>query len=190
VSGEIPHGNITAVGPMTRGDLLMMLYWFVDTNAVPDVRGIRGLARLTRLAAILGHETGLDREIQPYFTFHPTPEGGIASHGVWDELLGLRAYQVVTPLPAEEPMPPEELGERRFLLKNHIPAHEHRKYPMPQELERDTLNNKGTFFAAKREDQMVERRIQVFKTVTDLERLPMADLTTRALSYLSVPATR
>ena len=190
MSGEIPHGNITAVGPMTRGDLLMMLYWYVDTKVVPEVRGIRGLSRLTRLAVILGRETGLDREIQPYFTFHPTTEGGIASEGVWDEFLALRAYQVVTPLPAEEPMPPQELGERRFLLQNHIPPHEHKKYPLPKELERDTLTSKGTFFAAKREDQMVERRIQVFKTVAELEQVPMADLTARALSYVSVPAAR
>jgi len=190
LSSEVPHSNITADGPMHRGDLLMMLYWFVDTNAVPDVRGIRGLSRLTRLALIVGHETGLDREIQHYFQFHATPEGGVASQGVWDELLRLRAYQIVTPLPSEEPMPPEELGERRYILKHHVPVHEQKDYPMPTELERDALTNKGTFFAAKREDQMIERRIQAFKMVAELEKLSLADLTARALTYLSVPAGR
>ena len=44
-----------------------------------EVRGIRGLSRLTRLALILGDESGMAREIQPFFTFHPTPNAGIAS---------------------------------------------------------------------------------------------------------------
>jgi len=64
LSGSVPHGNITASGPMTRGDLLMLLYWFSDTSAVPEVQGIRGLSRLTRMAIILGHETGLDADIR------------------------------------------------------------------------------------------------------------------------------
>lgn len=190
MSSEVPHANITAQGPTTPGDLLMMLYWFADTNAVPEVRGIRGLSRLTRLALIVGHETGLDREIPHYFQFHATPEGGVASQGVWDELLSLRAYQIVTPISAEESMPPEELADRRYILKHHVPVHEQKNYPMPTELERDVLTNKGTFFAAKREDQMIERRIQAFKMVTELEHLPLADLTARALSYLSVSANR
>ena len=124
MSGSIPHGNITATGPMTRGDLLMLLYWFADTRAGPEVRGIRGLARLTRLALILGSETGLDRELNPYFTFHTTPSGGIASPGVWTELLALRSYQVVTPLPSEDPMPAEERSEREYMLREHIPPQE------------------------------------------------------------------
>jgi len=52
------------------------------------------------------------------------------------------------------------------------------------------LTNKGTFFAAKREDQMVARQIAVFKTVVDLARLPLAELTARALPNLRVPAAR
>ncbi len=189
-TGVIPHANITATGPMTRGDLLMMLYWFADTNAVPEVLGISGLSRLTRLALILGSETGLDREIRPYFRFYATPGGGMASHDVWAELLALRAYQVVTPLAVGEPAPPEETSERRFMLEKYIPAHERGHYPLPQEFERDVLTNKGTFFAAKREDQMVGRRISVFRTVPDLSGLSLADLTQRALPYLGVPAAR
>lgn len=191
MSGSIPHANITAGGPMTRGDLLMLLYWFADTLAVPETRGIRGLSRLTRLAAILGHETGLDREIDPWFTFHVTPSGGVASPGVWAELLALREYQVVIPVPALEAMPPEETAERTWMLQNLIPPHEREDYPMPRELERDLLTNKGTFFAAKREDQLIARRIALFKTVVDLERLPLAELNERTLPLLpAAVATR
>ncbi len=190
MSTAIPSSNITATGPMTRGDFLLMLYWYVDTNAVPKVVGIAGLSRLTRVALILGSETGLDRSIAPFFSFHATPGGGIASVDVWDELLGLRAYQVVTPLPVGEPLPPEELAERKYLLEKHIPAHERAHYPLPTEFERDVLTNKGTFFAAKREDQMVERRIAVFKKVVELAQLPLAELTMRAQSHMSVAAAR
>jgi hypothetical protein len=190
VSTAIPSSNIAATGPLTRGDLLLMLYWFSDRNVVPQVLGIAGLSRLTRLALILGKDTGLDRTIDPYFSFHATPGGGIGSVDVWTELLGLRAYQVVTPLTADEPMPPEELAERRHMLDKYIPAHERSHYPLPTALERDVLTNKGTFFAAKREDQMVGRQLDVFKRVVDLARLPMADLTARALPHLGVPAAR
>ena len=190
MSTAIPSSNITATGPMTRGDLLLMLYWFADTNVVPKVQGITGLSRLTRLALILGSDTGLDRTIEPYFSFHAAPGGGLVSVDVWTELLGLRAYQVVTPFPADEPMPPEEAAERRHMLEKYIPAHERSHYPVPKGLERDVLTNKGTFFAAKREDQMVERRIEIFKKVVELARLPLAELTARALPYLSVPAAR
>lgn len=190
MSGSIPHGNITATGPMTRGDLLMMLYWFSDTSAVPEVRGIRGLSRLTRMALILGHETGLDAEIRPYFTFHVTPQGGIASVGVWQELLNLRAYQVTVPIPSLEPMPREEISERRYLLEEHIPAHERAEFPLPDGFERDVLTNKGTFFAAKREDQAVGKRIEVFKRAASLERLPLTELTAMALPLVRVPVGR
>ena len=190
MSGSVPHGNITASGPMTRGDLLMLLYWFSDTSAVPDVRGIRGLSRLTRMAIILGHETGLDADIRPYFTWHVTPQGGIASVGVWQELLRLRAYQVTVPIASMEAMPKEELAERRYLLEEHIPPHERSEYPLPTEFERDVLTNKATFFAAKREDQMVERRIDVMKRAASLERLPLAELTAMALPLVRVPAGR
>jgi hypothetical protein len=190
VSREIPHANIAAQGPLTRGDFLMLLYWFVDSRAVPEVVGIRGLARLTRLAAILGEETGLVREIKPFFAFQPTPQGGLASADLWRELLGLRAYEVVKALPADEPMPAEEIAERRWLLEKEIPAHEHADYPLPAFFERDVLTNKGTFFAAKREDQMIERRIKIFQTVSELNRLPLGELTSRAFPLLKVPAGR
>jgi hypothetical protein len=190
LSEAVPHGNITASGPMTRGDLLMMLYWFSDTSAVPDVRGVRGLSRLTRMAIILGRETGLDGEIRPYFTFHVTPQGGIASVGVWEELLRLRAYQVTVPIASMEAMPKEELAERRHLLDEHIPPHERAEYPLPTELERDVLTNKGTFFAAKREDQMMGKRIDAMKRAASLERLPLAELTAMALPLVRVPAGR
>jgi len=188
LSGSIPHANITAGGDMTRGDLLMLLYWFVDTLAVPETRGIRGLSRLTRLALMLGRETGLDREIDPWFTFHATPSGGIASPGVWAELLALREYQIVTPMPALEAMPTEEVAERTWMLETLIPPHERVDYPMPKELERDVLTNKGTFFAAKREDQMIARRITSFKAVVELEQLPLAELNGRALPLLQTAA--
>lgn len=186
----IPASNIAATGPLTRGDLLMMLYWFSDTNAVPKVVGIAGLSRLTRLALILGRETGLDTTIDPYFTFHAAPGGGIASVEVWTELLGLRAYQAVKAIPSSEPMPPEELTERRFMLEKFIPVHEQSHYPLPTGLERDVLTNKGTFFAAKREDQMVGRRIEIFKSVVEMAGLPLAELTARALPYLRASAAR
>jgi hypothetical protein len=190
LSEAVPHGNITASGPMTRGDLLMMLYWFSDTSAVPDVQGIRGLSRLTRMAIILGRETGLDGEIRPYFTFHTTPQGGIASVGVWEELLRLRSYQVTVPIPSMEAMPKEELAERRYLLEEHIPPHERSEYPLPTEFERDALTNKGTFFAAKREDQMMGKRIDAMKRAATLERLTLAELTAMALPLVRVPAGR
>ncbi|HET9253065.1 MAG TPA: hypothetical protein VFP58_13210 [Candidatus Eisenbacteria bacterium] len=189
MSGSIPHANITAGGPMTRGDLLMLLYWFADTLAVPETRGIRGLSRLTRLAVILGHETGLDREIDPWFPFHVTPSGGVVSPALWAELLALREYQVVIPVPALEEMPREEVVERMWMLENLIPPHERGDYPMPRDLERDLLTNKGTFFAAKREDQLIARRIATFKTVPDLERLSIAELNERALPLVRTAAT-
>jgi hypothetical protein len=61
---------------------------------------------------------------------------------------------------------------------------------VPAHLERDVLTNKGTFFAAKREDQLVTRRIEVLKTVPGLNALPLAELTARAASFLGVPAGR
>ncbi|MGE5176417.1 MAG: hypothetical protein ACM3JJ_08580 [Hyphomicrobiales bacterium] len=190
MSSGIPHANIAAQGPLSRGDFLMLLFWFADTYAVPEVVGIRGLSRLTRLAAIVGDETGFAREISPFFAFHATPDGGIASVDVWRELLGLRAYQVIKPMPADEPMPGEESGERRYLLEAHIPPHERDDYPLPAFFERDVLTNKGTFFAAKREDQQVARRIAVLKGVAELNRLPLAELTARALDVLKMPAAR
>ena len=175
---------------MTRGDLLMLLYWFADTLAVPETRGIRGLSRLTRLAVLLGHETGLDREIDPWFTFHATPSGGVASSDVWAELLALREYQVVIPVPALEAIPAEETAERTWMLENLIPPHERRDYPMPRDLERDLMTNKGTFFAAKREDQLIARRVTTFKSVVELERLPLAELNARALPLVRGAAAK
>ena len=175
---------------MTRGDLLMLLYWFADTLAVPETRGIRGLSRLTRLALVLGHETGLDREIDPWFTFHATPSGGVASPGVWAELLALREYQVVIPVPALEAMPAEETAERTWMLENLIPPHEREDYPMPRDLERDLMTNKGTFFAAKREDQLIARRVATFKSVVELERLPLSELNARALPLVRSAAAK
>ena len=190
MSGTIPHATIAATGQLTRGDFLMLLYWFADTNSVPEVLGIRGLSRLTRLALVLGRETGLDREVQPFFTFHATPGGGVASRDVWTELLSLRAYQIVQPELTGEPMPTEELAERRFLLERHIPTHEHADYPLPTGLERDVLTNKGTFFAAKREDQLVGRRIAALKAVVELNRLSLAELNARAARLLPTGASR
>jgi len=190
LSSGIPHANIAATGPLTRGDFLMLLYWNADTRAVPHVRGIAGLSRLTRLALILGEETGASREISPFFTFHPTPQGGVASEDVWTELLSLRAYQVVTPLVEDVPAPSEERTERTFLLEKFIPAHERGHYPLPTFHERDVLTNKGTFFAAKREDQMVERRIQAFQKIVGLNALPLSELTERAMPYLRQVASR
>ena len=190
MSGNIPHATIAATGPLTRGDFLMLLHWYADTNSVPEVVGIRGLSRLTRLALILGRETGLDREIQPYFSFHAAPGGGVASVEVWSELLSLRSYQIVHTDPTGEPMPPEELAERRFLLERHIPPHEHADFPLPAGLERDVLTNKGTFFAAKREDQLVGRRIAALKTVAELNRLSLPDLSAQAMKFLPALAAR
>lgn len=190
MSSGIPHANIAATGPLTRGDFLMLLYWSADTKAVPNVRGIAGLSRLTRLALILGEATGMSREIEPFFTFHATPQGGIASVDVWTELLALRAYQVVKPLPDEAPAPAEEASERQFMIEKFIPMHERAHYPMPSFFERDVLTNKGTFFAAKREDQLVERRIQALQTILELNDLPLADLTARASRHLRQTAAR
>jgi hypothetical protein len=190
LSSGIPHADIAITGPLTRGDFLMLLYWNADTRAIPHVKGIAGLARLTRLALILGEETGAGREITPFFTFHATPQGGVASADVWTELLALRAYQVLKPLSEESPTPPEERTERAFLLEKHIPAHEREHYPMPTVFERDVLTNKGTFFAAKREDQTVERRIQAFHKIVELNELPLAELTARASRYLRQPVSR
>jgi len=190
LSSGIPHANIAATGPVTRGDFLMLLFWFADTRAVPHVRGVAGLARLTRLALILGEETGMSREITPFFDFHPTPAGGVASADVWTELLALRAYQVIEPLPEPGVAPAEEASERTFLLANHIPAHERAHYPMPAQFERDVLTNKGTFFAAKREDQMVQRRIAVFQNIVEWNDKPLAALTERAATYLRQVAAR
>jgi len=190
LSSGIPHANIAATGPLTRGDFLMLLYWNADTRAVPHVKGIAGLSRLTRLALILGEETGSNREISPFFTFHTTPQGGMASADLWTELLSLRAYQVITPLAEDAPTPPEERSERAFLLERQIPAHEREHYPMPTVFERDVLTNKGTFFAAKREDQMVERRIQAFQSIVELNELPLAELTARALRHLRQTVSR
>jgi hypothetical protein len=159
MSTAIPQANIAATGPLTRGDFLMLIYWYADTNAVPEVLGIAGLSRVTRLALILGEETGLNREIQPFFAFRAAPGGGIASEEVWTEVLGLREYQVLKTLPSDAPMPSEETSERKFLLEKHIPPHERVHYPVPTQPERDVLTNKGTFFAAKREDQLQTRRI-------------------------------
>ncbi|HYQ95953.1 MAG TPA: hypothetical protein VER38_02990 [Candidatus Eisenbacteria bacterium] len=175
---------------MTRGDFLLLLYWFADTNAVPEVAGIKGLSRLTRLSLILGEDLGLRRTIQPFFDYHRTPSGGIASPEVWSELLALRDYQVLKALPADEPMPAEEVEERRHMLERHIPPHERPHYPLPTYFERDVLTNKGTFFAAKREDQTIQRWIAVFKTTPELNALPLSDLTTRALPLVGAHAGR
>jgi hypothetical protein len=175
---------------MTRGDFLLLLYWFADTSAVPLVVGITGLSRLTRLSLILGEELGLKGTIEPFFEYHRTPSGGIASPEVWAELLALRDYQVLKPLRADDPAPAEELEERRFLLEHHIPAHDRKHYPLPTFLERDVLTSKGTFFAAKREDQTIQRWIATFKSVAELNRLPLAALTARALPLLGTHATR
>ena len=190
MSSSIPHANIAAQGPLTRGDFLMLLYWYADTRAVPEVVGIRGLSRLTRLALLFSDETGLGREIKPFFTFHATPKGGIASPELWAELLALRAYQVIQPVPADEAPPPEELDERRWMLETQIPPHEHGDYPLPTFFERDVLTNKGTFFAAKREDQMIERRVRVLQSVPEANTLSVPQLTERARTLLRVPAGR
>jgi hypothetical protein len=171
-------------GPVTRADFLAQLYWFADLNAVPEVRGIDGLSRLTRIALILGVEAGAYREIEPFFEFHRTPAGGVASPDVWKELLGLRAYQVLHTTDSLEPMPAEELDERKFMLGSLIPAQERHDFPMPAFLERDVLTNKGTFFAAKREDQSIQRRIEILKSVPALLDQPLSALNERALPLL------
>ena len=190
MSQGIPEATISATGPLTRGDFLVQLYWYADTSAGPEVVGIKGLSRLARLCVILGEELGVNRTIDPFFQFHRTPSGGIASPELWTELLALRAYQVLTPLPAGEPMPPEEIEERRYLLEHKIPAHERSHYPLPTRLERDVLTNKGTFFAAKREDQAIQRWIATFKTVAELNQLSLTELTARALPLLRSPVAR
>lgn len=183
-TGSIPHAPIVMTGPLTRGDFLMQIYWFADLVAVPEVRGITGLSRLTRLALILGEESGVSRQMEPYFTFHRTPSGGIASQDVWSGLAALRGYQVLTPLRSDEAMPAEEIEERRFLLEHVIPAAERREYSMPAYYERDVLTNKGTFFAAKREDQTTQRRVEILKQAAALNELPLVELTARALRLL------
>lgn len=190
MSTAVPPSTIRLTGPMTRGDFLLLLHWFADTSAVPEVVGITGLSRLTRLSLILGEELGLKGTIQPFFEYHRTPSGGIASHEVWAELLALREYQALKPLRADGPIPPEEIEERRYLLERHIPAHERAHYPLPTFLERDVLTNKGTFFAAKREDQTIQRWIATFKSTAELNRLPLAQLTARALPFVGAHATR
>ena len=190
MSTEVPPSPIRLTGPLTRGDFLLLLYWFADTNAVPETNGIRGLGRLTRLSLILGEEMGLRQTIQPYFEYHRTPGRGIASPEVWNELLALRAYQVLRTFDADEPLPTEEIEERRYLLEHHIPAHERGHYPLPAFLERDVLTNKGTFFAAKREDQTIQRWIEIYKSTAELNRLPLSDLTARALPLVGAHATR
>jgi hypothetical protein len=183
-SSTIPHAPIAMTGPLTRADFLAQLYWFADLYAVPEVRGISGLARLTRIALILGVEAGAYREIEPFFSFHRTPAGGVASPDVWKDLLALRAYQVLHTSDSLDPMPAEELEERTFMLETLLPAHERREFPMPSFLERDVLTNKGTFFSAKREDQAIQRRIEILKSVPALADLPLAELNERALPLL------
>ncbi|HEY2925091.1 MAG TPA: hypothetical protein VGJ98_09025 [Candidatus Eisenbacteria bacterium] len=190
MSTTVPPSTIRLTGPMTRGDFLLLLYWFADTNAVPEVAGIKGLSRLTRISLILAEELGLRRTIQPFFDYHRTPSGGIASPEVWSELLALRDYQVLKPLTADDPMPAEEIEERRYMLEHLIPAHERSHYLLPKVLERDVLTNKGTFFAAKREDQTIQRWIETFKTTVELNDLPHSDLTARALPLVGAHAAR
>jgi hypothetical protein len=190
LSSGIPHANIAATGPVTRGDFLMLLFWYADTRAVPHVRGIAGLARLTRLALIVGEETGMSRDAAPFFEFHAIPTGGIVSPDLWTELLALRAYQVIQALPEPAATPPEEASEREFMLAKFITAHERAHYPMPTHFERDVLTNKGTFFAAKREDQMVERRIAAFQRVVEWNAQPLAALTASASTYLRQATAR
>lgn len=190
MSTAVPPSTIRISGPMTRGDFLLLLYWFADTSAVPEVVGIAGLSRITRLSLILGEELGLKATIQPFFEYHRTPSGGIASAEVWSELLALRDYQVLKTLRSDDPLPPAEIEDRRYLLERHIPPHERAHYPLPTFLERDVLTNKGTFFAAKREDQTIQRWIGTFKTVAELNRLPLADLTARAIPLLGAHAAR
>ena len=52
------------------------------------------------------------------------------------------------------------------------------------------LTNKGTFFAAKREDQTIQRWIEIYKSTAELNRLPLSDLTARALPLVGAHATR
>ena len=113
MSTGIPHASVSAIGPLTGGEFLMLLHWFADTNSVPEVLGIKGLSRLTRLSLVLGEDLGTRRTIEPFFNYYRTPKDGIVSPEVWTEVLSLREYQILTPLPVDEPMPPEELEERR-----------------------------------------------------------------------------
>jgi hypothetical protein len=76
------------------------------------------------------------------------------------------------------------------MLETQIPPHEHGDYPLPTFFERDVLTNKGTFFAAKREDQMIERRVRVLQTVPEANALTLPKLTERARALLRVPAGR
>ena len=190
MSTGIPRADVRAIGPLTRGEFLMLLFWFADTSAVPEVVGITGLSRLTRLSLILGEELGMRRTIDPFFDYHRTPQGGIASPEIWGELLALRNYQVLTTFSADGPMPAEEIDERRFILEHHIPVHERSHYPLPAQLERDVLTNKGTFFAAKREDQSIQRSIAIYKTTAELNRLSLSELTAQALPLVREAATR
>jgi hypothetical protein len=190
VSTGIPRADVRAIGPLTRGEFLMLLYWFADTNAVPEVVGITGLSRLTRLSLILGEELGMHRTIEPFFNYYRTPQGGIASPEVWGEVLALRDYQVLETFSVDEPMPKEEIDERRFILDHHIPVHERSHYPLPTQLQRDVLTNKGTFFAAKREDQAIQRTIAIYKTTAELNLRSLSDLTARALPLAREAATR
>jgi hypothetical protein len=189
-TSTIPQAPIGMTGPLTRGDFVMQLYWFADASAVPETIGIAGLARLTRLALILGVGTGATREIQPFFSFHRTPQGGLVSADLWSELLALRSYQVLHTVDADEPMPAEELEERKFMLEKLIPVAERKAYPLPKFLERDLLTNKGTFFAAKREDQTVQKRVEILKALPALNRLSLAELSSRALPLLAEAGPR
>jgi hypothetical protein len=189
-TSTIPQAPTAMTGPLTRGDFLAQLYWFADTRAVPEVVGIAGLARLTRLALILGVESGATRDIQPFFAFHRTPHGGVASVDVWSTLMALRAYQVLATFDADEAMPAEETEERKFLVEKYVPVAERRGFPMPKFLERDVLTNKGTFFAAKREDQTTQKRVEILKSVVALNRLSLAELTARALPLLGEVGAR
>jgi hypothetical protein len=189
-TSTIPQAPTAMTGPLTWGDFLAQLYWFADSRAVPEVIGIAGLARLTRLALILGVESGAAREIQPFFAFHRTPHGGVASVDVWSTLLALRSYQILTTFDADEPMPGEEGEERRFLVEKHVPVAERKEYPMPKFLERDVLTNKGTFFAAKREDQTTQKRVEILKSVAQLNRLSLAELNARAVPLIGEAGAR
>ena len=190
MSTGIPHATVSATGPLTRAEFLLLLYWFADTNTVPEVVGIKGLSRLTRLSLILGEDLGAPQTIAPFFRYYRTPNGGIVSPEVWTELLSLRAYQVLEPLPLEEPMPAEEIEERRYMLEHHIAVHERAHYPLPSRFEREVLTNKGTFFAAKREDQTIQRSVVIYKTSAELNRLSLAELTARALPLVAEAALR
>jgi hypothetical protein len=165
----------------------VLLYWNADTRAVPHVRGIAGLARLTP-SAHPGRGNRGEPQIAPFFRFtrrrrRHRERGRLDGTPLAPRLSGAEAARGRTPAPAEE-------RERAYLLEKQIPAHEREHYPMPTFFERDVLTNKGTFFAAKREDQMVERRIQAFHEIVDLNELPLAELTAKASRYLRQTASR